>query len=230
VYGDHPFRRSLTDGLAQGPDLGERGAAKPIAAQGPAMSYRRLFSAALLSFALAAPALADGDIEALLSDADDLVLDEFDARRTAALAALAANPDAGAQAALAEALSGNVLPFDEGFDATGNWRCRILKLGRGEMLTVYDWFSCRIFDDEASWVLQKTSGSQRTMGRFYQLDEDRLLYLGALHYGYEEPLWWGDDPERNHLAVTTRLDDGRIRLEFPAPLAESDFDILELKR
>jgi hypothetical protein len=194
------------------------------------MSYRRLFSAALLSFALAAPALADGDIEALLSDADDLVLEAFDARRAAALAAVAANPDAGAQAALAEALSGNVLPFDEGFDATGNWRCRILKLGRGEMLTVYDWFSCRIFDDEASWVLQKTSGSQRTMGRFYQLDEDRLLYLGALHYGYEEPLWWGDDPERNHLAVTTRLDDGRIRLEFPAPLAESDFDILELKR
>jgi hypothetical protein len=29
------------------------------------------------------------------------------------------------------------------------------------------------------------------------------------------------------MAVLTRLDDGRMRLEFPAPLAESDFDILE---
>jgi hypothetical protein len=229
VYGDHPFRRSLTGGLAQGPHLGERGAANLFVAQGLAMSHRSLLSAALLSLILAAPALADGDIEALLSDADDRVLEEYDARRAAALSAVA-NPDAGAQAALAQALSGTVLPFDEGYDPTGDWRCRILKLGQGEMLTVYDWFACRIFDDGASWVLQKTTGSQRTMGRFYQLSEDTLLYLGALHYGYEDPLWWGDDAGRNHLAVTTRLDDGRIRLEFPAPLAESDFDILELKR
>jgi hypothetical protein len=189
-----------------------------------------LLSAALLGLVVGVPALADGQVVELLSDADDAVIESFDARRADALSAVAANPDAAAQAALAEALSGNVLPFDEGYDPTGDWRCRILKLGRGEMLTVYGWFACRIFDDGASWVLQKTTGSQRTMGRFYQLDADRLLYLGALHYGYEEPLWWGDDPERNHLAVAARLDDGRIRLEFPAPLAESDFDILELAR
>ncbi len=200
-----------------------------IVARGFATS-RRLLSAVLMSLALAAPALADGEIEALLSDADDRVLEAFDARRAAALSAVAANPDSTAQAALAAALSGKVLPFDEGYDPTGDWRCRILKLGRGDALTVYDWFACRIFDDGASWVLQKTTGSQRTMGRFYQLSEDELLYLGALHYGYEDPLWWGEDPERNHLAVATRLDDGRIRLEFPAPLAESDFDILELAR
>ena len=194
------------------------------------MSCRHLFSAALLSLSFAAPALADGQVVELLSDADDAVIASFDTRRAAALAAVAANPDSTAKAALAAALSGDVLPFDEGYDPTGDWRCRILKLGRGEALTVYGWFTCRIFDDGAGWVLQKTTGSQRTMGRFYQLDEDRLLYLGALHYGYEDPLWWGDDPERDHLAVATRLDAGRIRLEFPAPLAESDFDILELAR
>jgi hypothetical protein len=33
---------------------------------------------------------------------------------------------------------------------------------------------------------------------------------------------------RNQIAVLTRVDDGCLRLEFPAPIAESRFDILEL--
>jgi len=66
------------------------------------------------------------------------------------------------------------------------------------------------------------------MGRFYRLTEETLLYLGALHYCNASPLWFGEESSRNHIAVLTRLDDGRLRLEFPAPLAESNFDILEL--
>lgn len=66
------------------------------------------------------------------------------------------------------------------------------------------------------------------MGRLYRLTEERLLYLGALHYAHEAPIWFGEDPSRNQMALLTRLDDGRLRLEFPAPLAESAFDILEL--
>ena len=68
------------------------------------------------------------------------------------------------------------------------------------------------------------------MGRLNRLTEDRLLYLGALYYAHEAPIQFGGDPTRNQMAVLTRLDDGRLRLDFPAPLAESRFDILEFTR
>lgn len=77
-------------------------------------------------------------------------------------------------------------------------------------------------------MIRKIDGSQRSMGRLYDLPQDRVPYLGAQHYAHEAPIWFGDDPTRNQMALLTRLDDGRMRLEFPAPLVESDFDILEL--
>jgi hypothetical protein len=129
---------------------------------------------------------------------------------------------------LRQVLVGEVLSFEDGYDPSGDWRCRYIKLGGDPALTVYGWFSCRIFDDGAGWVVQKIDGSQRSMGRLYNLPQERLLYLGALHYAYEEPIWFGDDHARNQLALLSRLDDGRMRLEFPAPLVESEFDILEL--
>ena len=68
------------------------------------------------------------------------------------------------------------------------------------------------------------------MGRLYRLAADRLLYLGALHYAHEARIQFGEDPTRDQMAVLTRLDDGRLRLEFPAPLVESRFDVLEFTR
>lgn len=47
---------------------------------------------------------------------------------------------------------------------------------------------------------------------------------------HEAPVWFGAAPARNQMAVLTRLEDGRMRLEFPAPLVESRFDILEFTR
>lgn len=186
-------------------------------------------SSAILSLATAV-AWADGAIVRLMSDQDVRVLEEFDTRRAAAIASARGLPDAADSAALAtleQVLSGRALSFDDGYDPSGDWRCRFLKLGGDPALSVYGWFSCRIFDDGAGWVIRKTTGSQRSMGRLYRLTEERLLYLGALHYADEAPLWFGDDPARNQMAVLTRLDDGRMRLEFPAPLFEADFDILE---
>jgi hypothetical protein len=177
---------------------------------------------------LAAPAHADGAIVGLMSEQDSQVLAEFDTRRATAIATATAFSDEAAVATLTQVLSGEVQSFDGEYDPSGDWRCRFLKLGGDPSLTVYGWFACRIFDDGAGWVLQKTTGSQRSKGRLYRLTDERLLYLGALHYGYEDPISFGDDPSRNHIAVLTRLDDGRMRLEFPAPLADSKFDILEL--
>ena len=181
----------------------------------------------LVVMALASPGWADGAIVRLMSEEDTRVLAEFDDRRAAAITLARGLPDAAAVATLEQVLAGRVLSFDDGYDPSGEWQCRYLKLGGELLLNIYGWFSCRVFDDGAGWVIEKTTGSQRSRGRLYRLTEDRLLYLGALHYAAEAPMWFGDDPARNHMAVLTRLDDGRMRLEFPAPLAESDFDILE---
>jgi len=190
-----------------------------------------LSAAVLFTLAICSPAmtaLADGAIVSLMSEEDTRILAEFDARREAAIATAMDVSDEVATGVLRQVLAGNVLSFDDGFDPSGDWRCRYIKLGGEPALNVYGWFSCRIFDDGAGWVIQKIDGSQRSMGRLYDLPQERLLYLGALHYAYETPNWFGDDPARDHVALLTRLDDGRMRLEFPAPVVESDFDILEL--
>lgn len=192
-------------------------------------------SRCLVTFLLAlaatvSPAFSDGAIVGLMSEDDSRVLAEFDARREAAVSIASSGGDAAAVATLRQVLAGDALPFDDGYDPSGDWRCRFLKLGGDPALTVYGWFSCQIADDGAGWVIRKTDGSQRTMGRLYRLTADRLLYLGALHYVHEAPLRFGEDPTRNQMAVLTRLDDGRLRLEFPAPLVESRFDILEFTR
>jgi hypothetical protein len=183
-------------------------------------------SLALLTVAPAA--FADGAIVGLMSDEDRAVLAEFDQRRAAAISAT--DPEAVADTTLAQVLAGQPLSFDDGYDPSGDWRCRYLKLGGDLDVKVYDWFSCRIFDDGAGWVIRKSGGSERTMGRLYRLSEDRLLYLGAQHAPNEAPVWFGEEPSRDQMAVLTRLDDGRLRLEFPAPLAGSEFDILEFTR
>ena len=75
-----------------------------------------------------------------------------------------------------------------------------------------------------SRVAATATGLQR------RLRGDRLLCPGALHYAHEAPIQFGEDPTRDQMAVLTRLDDGRLRLEFPAPLVESRFYVLEFTR
>jgi len=177
---------------------------------------------------VAPAAFADGAIVGLMSDKDRAVVAEFDQRRAAAISAT--DTEAVADTTLAQVLAGEALSFDDDYDPSGDWRCRYLKLGGDPVIKIYDWFSCRIFDDGAGWVIRKSGGSERTMGRIYRLSEDRLLCLGAQHAPNEAPVGFGEDPSRDQMAVLTRLDDGRLRLEFPAPLAGSEFDILEFTR
>jgi hypothetical protein len=103
----------------------------------------------------AAPAFADGTIVSLMSDEDNRILAEFDTRRAALVAAVTAEADAAAGATLAQVLVGQALPFDDGYDPSGDWRCRFLTLGGESAVTVHDRFSCRIFDDGAGWVIRK---------------------------------------------------------------------------
>jgi hypothetical protein len=191
----------------------------------------RLFTPVfLLAATFAAPAMADGALQKLITPQDQQRLDDYDNTRTAALAEARNGGTSEDLAALDAALSGQALTFGDGFDMTGTWRCRTIKLGGPVPLVVYRWFTCRVSDDGAGWRLEKVSGSQRTTGRFYTVSDTRLVYLGAMHTSLEPAMAYGSQAERNQLGIVVRPAVNRLRIEFPRPALESSLDILELQR
>ncbi|WP_343714200.1 DUF4893 domain-containing protein [Inquilinus sp.] len=190
--------------------------------------------AMVLALAAAAPALADGDLPGKLSADDKQRLESFDSVRGEAIGAARESKDKAAVATLDQILSGKPQAIRGATDLAGNWRCRVAKLGGSETLplVIYDWFRCRITDDAAGLRLDKVSGSQRTAGTFYDdANPDRLTYVGTSYYGYEgKPKPYGKDAERDQVAYLVRVGPDRLRLEFPSPRFESQFDIMELER
>lgn len=125
----------------------------------------------------------------------------------------------------------------------GDWRCRTIKLGGPYgALTIYGWFDCRIRLAPEGLRFEKITGSQRTSGRLFAEEplegvEPRMVYLGAAHYGYEAPIpydggseLWNEPENRNDPGFLVRIGEGHARIEFPWPILESDYDILELRR
>ncbi len=123
----------------------------------------------------------------------------------------------------------------------GDWNCRMLKLGNTSPLIVYPDFRCRITGTAPdTWRIEKLTGSQRLQGEI-TLTEGRGLYLGV---GYVGPAPSGnyaslppDDqtpvyPGQTNAQVgcLEQMGPDRARLMLPAPLLESDFDILYLTR
>jgi hypothetical protein len=189
------------------------------------------FACALAAlFALtAAPAFADGVVQKLMTPADKTRLEKYDETRKAALAEA---KDGGEAADLAEldALLAKPLLSLPDFDLGGDWRCRTTKVGGLSPLVVYGWFKCRISDDGSGWKLEKTSGSQRTAGRFYDDGEERLIYLGSFYVAGETPKPYGSGPDTDQVGYAFRTGAAEWRIEFPAPHYESKLDILELRR
>jgi hypothetical protein len=175
-------------------------------------------------------AQADGELDKRLTPFDKDRLARAETIMAEALAEAKAGGSAEDLRLLDAALGGSPLPLAEGYDPTGDWKCRTIKAGGGLPLVVYGWFKCRITDDGSGWVLQKLSGSQRTSGTFYTLSETRLAYLGAGHYGYEKPRRYGEDPKQDQVAIVERRAKDRIILLFPAPQFESKLDVLVLER
>ncbi|MEP1765404.1 MAG: DUF4893 domain-containing protein [Sulfitobacter sp.] len=154
---------------------------------------------------------------------------------TAILEAIARGTKADV-AALTTALSGTPqVAFDPSL--RGAWRCRTLKLGGSPALVVYSPFKCRMALDNTGVTFEKLSGSQRTLGRI-EMRNGRAVYLGVGFVASESPQAYSDlapDFEGSgtvtpDVAVFERVSDSRARLMFPAPVNESDFDILELTR
>lgn len=188
-----------------------------------------LLACALLGASFSSPVLADGAITKIITKADRQRLDGYAAIRKDALAEAAKGGNALEFAALNTALNMPVLPFND-FDLTGNWQCRTTKVGKTLPLVVYGWFKCRVTDDGSGWMLEKTSGSQKTKGRFYTDSDTRLTYLGVGYNNDEKAPKYGLGPKSDQVGYAFRTGPKQWRIEFPSPTYESKLDILELRR
>ena len=185
-----------------------------------------------LAALLAAPALADGVVQNLITPADKARLENYENTRKAALGE-ARKGSADDIAILDELLARPLVAFssgEPGNSLTGAWQCRTIKAGGLGALVVYDWFRCRVSDDGSGWALDKTSGSQRTSGRIYDYGEKRAIYLGSLRYNDDPTRKYGADPEMDQVGYAFRTGADQWRIEFPRPRHESLLDILELRR
>ncbi len=191
---------------------------------------RKTHLTALLILLAASPALADGDLDRLISKPDKARLADFKKTEAEALAEAKAGGSAADLKVLAKALSGKLLPTQGDFDAIGKWRCRVIKVGGLLPLTVYANFKCKITDDGSGWYLEKTSGSQRVTGRFYTNSSTEMTFLGAGHVNNDPPRKYGQDRQQDQVAIVTRRGKNKLVLEFPAPKFESKLDILVLER
>lgn len=190
---------------------------------------KHFFALAIL-LTLTGTASADGELPSLLTQADKGKLAAFENSKEAALKQARANGSSADVAILDAALEGKPLTMSGNFDATGQWRCRIMKLGGGLPLIVYPHFRCEISDDGSGWFLKKLSGSQRTQGRFYTESDTRLVYVGAGTVNDDPPRKYGDVASENQVAITERLAPDRLVLQFPDPHYDSTFDIMVLER
>ncbi|WP_274628501.1 DUF4893 domain-containing protein [Arvimicrobium flavum] len=183
----------------------------------------------LLVLLPAAEARADGEIMKLITPADRIRLDNYGETRRQALAEAKGDDDSMDRSALEASLAKPLQKFS-GFDMTGDWQCRTTKLGGLSPIVVYGWFRCRVTDDGSGWRLEKLSGSQRTIGRFFDDGDKRLVYLGSQFVAGEKPKHYGAGPETDQAGYAFRTGAKEWRIEFPAPHYESRLDVLEFRR
>jgi hypothetical protein len=188
-----------------------------------------MFLSAALALALASHAGAESDLTKTLTPTDLGRLAQFQLARADALKDARENGDAADVKLLDEILAGAEQPV-RGVDIRGDYRCRVAKLGRLAHVVIYNWFRCRIGEDDVGYRLEKLTGSQRLSGHFIDDSETALIFYGADHYADEEPLAYNANPERNNVGRFVKVGDKRYRLEFPLPFLESNFDILELEK
>lgn len=116
---------------------------------------------------------------------------------------------------------------------TGNYRCRVFKLGAkgvGNMdFVVYPAFRCRVAIDGGVPRLTKLTGSQRPAGQLFDDGRYRQVFLGTLVLGDEQrALEYGRDAARDMAGTVERIGPRRWRLTLPYPHFESLLDVIEL--
>lgn len=192
------------------------------------MRSNMLLLAAFVALCSASAALADGEVQKLMTSADKIKLKNYGATRKEALAeARKGDPSELKQF---DAIIAKPFVSFQGFDMTGNWQCRTIKAGGIGPLIIYGWFKCKVTDDGSGWALAKTSGSQRTKGRFYDDGDKRLIYLGSFFVDGDPIRPYGSGPESDQVGYAFRTGPKDWRIELPAPYYESKLDIIEFRR
>ena len=120
----------------------------------------------------------------------------------------------------------------------GRWRCRTIKLGGLTPDVVYSWFNCRISHRDGGLFFEKVTGSQRVAGVLYPREDGGYVLLGAASVGNEPPHRYSGNHESagaeatpdDAVGVLSATGTNHARIEFPYPVQESTFDVIELKR
>jgi len=114
----------------------------------------------------------------------------------------------------------------------GSYHCRVIKLGsqgKSPAFVAYKPFFCHVAAEDELLTIVKQTGSQRPAGRLYPESDERMIFLGTMALGdEEEPLPYGEDPERDMAGVVQRVAPFRYRLVVPWPRIESKLDVFEL--
>lgn len=192
------------------------------------MTFRTCLLATLLVLA-AAPALAEGVVDKIMTAADKTRLEGYGAARAKAIAEAKAGGSPEDVATLDKMLVKPLVSFSD-FDMTGNWQCRTIKAGGLGALVVYGWFKCKVTDDGSGWMLEKLTGSQRTKGRFFDDGEKRLIYLGSFFVAGDPIRAYGGGPQSDQVGYAFRTGPAEWRIELPLPEYESTLDVLEFRR
>jgi len=116
----------------------------------------------------------------------------------------------------------------------GNYRCRTVKLGsqggeQGLGYVVYGWFACRIEQTPRGLKFVKLTGSQRPSGLIFPENDRHMVLLGSMALAQEPAAnSYGQNPDRDLVAVVERIGEARWRLVLPWPQYESNLDLIEL--
>ena len=198
------------------------------------MRYAKiLFAAALLS-ALSAPAFAAWQDR--VNGYDRIRLSRLEESRQAGLFAASRGPGADQDTIrpVVEPPSGPI----SAQALTGDWQCRQMKLGGLTPTKVYSWFRCRVRQTPYGLYFEKYTGSERYAGYLDAYEGGRFGLMAAIMVGDEpsKPYSGGNEAEgaiassSDAIGVVSSMGPGRVRIEFPFPVIESYFDVIEMRR
>ena len=113
---------------------------------------------------------------------------------------------------------------------TGNYWCRVLKLGGVPGFVVLPRVSCRVSQAAGgAFAFSMLGPAQRTDGRIFTDTDIRGVFLGALAMPEEvHVLTYGRDSSRDMAGIVRRIGEKKWRIAFPYPRFESTLDVIEL--